>query len=97
MAEDELPVADLAEDDAEDDEEVDAAAAASEAFAAASRVLMAIRPPTPKNIPAAKPVETIRWVTDVCRRVLCRSPRVFMCTSVGSGGLRWIIHGLGAG
>ena len=74
-----------------------AAAAARDAFAAASKVLMAMRPPTPKNIPAAKPPEMNRCDTDVGRRVLLLAPREFMWIRMRFEDLRPIIHRLGAG
>ena len=93
LAVDVLAVAPVAADEAA----FDAAAAAREAFAAASKVLIAIRPPTPKNIPAARPVDTSLCVTDVGRRVRLRSPWVFMCTTMRQADLHRIIRGLGAG
>ncbi|MDO8730956.1 MAG: hypothetical protein Q7L55_00035 [Actinomycetota bacterium] len=93
LAVDEIAVDAFAADDVADV----AAAAASDAFVAASRVLVAMRPPTPKNIPAARPPEMNRCFTDVGRRALLLAPREFMCPRFRHEGLREIIHGLGAG
>ena len=45
---------------------------------AASAAFTAMRPPTPKNMPAARPPDTILCLTEVGRRVLSGALRGFM-------------------